>query len=35
MLQSNELIINLKAGKYEVVLFGTPQKLSKIEKLVI
>ena len=30
--EENELIMNLKKGKSEVMLFGTPQKLSKLKK---
>ena len=29
--EENELIINLKQGKSEVMLFGTPQKLSRLD----
>ena len=30
--EENELILNLKKGKSEVMLFGTPQRISKLKK---
>ena len=34
-LSNNKLIINLKAGKTECLLFGTTRKLSKMDELTI
>ena len=31
LFEENELIINLKQGKSEVMLFGTPQKLWRLQ----
>ena len=34
-LHENDLIVNLKPGKTETVLFGTPQKIKKAENLKV
>ena len=34
-LRENDLIVNLKPGKTESILFGTSQKLKKVENLVV